>query len=129
MKNQIVKDEIVSQLNELGFNKPRLVPLLEDDWLSIGGDEYLMLSNIPFKGITYQQVIDWFLEEHKIFISFVTHEFGKWRFGTQMVDCPTEDFPRIAKSGDWDIEDYLTIEEAKEASIIKAIEMLKNEGE
>lgn len=124
MKNQFVKDEVVNQLKEFGFNEPCLVPVLEDDVLDIAGDEYLMLFNIPIRGVTYEQAINWLLEEHKIFISFAMHEFGKWCFGIQMVDSASEEYPRIAKSGSWDIEDYPTIEGAKEASIIKAIEMV-----
>ena len=124
MKNQFVKDEIVNQLKELGFNELCLVPVLEDDVLDIAGDEYLMLFNIPIRGVTYEQAINWLLEEHKIFISFTMHQFGKWYFGTQMVDSPSEEYPKIAKSVSWDIEDYPTIEEVKEASIIKAIEMI-----
>lgn len=63
----------------------------------------------------WQQVIDWFREKYNYFI-YIIHREGKYGWKIDSNIC-YEDFSAII---------YSTYEEAREAAILKAIEIIKN---
>ena len=132
IEKQFVSYKIALKLKEIGFDEP-IYCFDETFWyingnFSLCNDEYKEL--LPEKEYVlaplYQQVLQWFREKHKWHISFAMHEFDKWCFGIQRINRGLKENPKIAKHNNWDIRDYKEICEAKDAAILKTIELIKN---
>ena len=143
MKNQFVPDHITIDLKELGFDEPCILglstlgvsrhkftsPMTDDDY--IRWDKYDTALPIPL----WQQVEQWFREKHGILISVdaVKYRRGNLEWGY---------FISIRNSGGYiitgcehkGIEDpykipyYHSYEEAREAAVLEAIELLKEKN-
>ena len=134
MKEQFVTYEIALKLREIGFNEPCFGFFVDTEKIvpasyTKEGTEYPKNSELILDWVsspTWQDVIDWIRDEHNIHIEFGMHEFNKWCFGIQYIDSPMDDYPRIAKSLIWDIEDYSSPIEVREKGILKCLEIIKN---
>ena len=78
MKHLFVSYEIAKQLKEKGFDEKCLGYINQEgktylfDFMLL--DQYGLESNEEYEGILsplYQQVIDWFREEHRLFITII----------------------------------------------------------
>jgi len=144
LEKEFVTYEIAKELKELGFSKKCLgtydyKQFIKMDYQS--GEDYDINYAEDCDDIydylcpLYQQVIDWLIKEHNLFIDifkwpvkyYINDELQSPRF---LFDIDTyNDY-----SDDWiyqSINDdlkYKTYQEAREAAIIKCIEIIKNEN-
>lgn len=135
MKKQFVTYEIALALKELGFDDPCILglstlgvsrhkftsPMTDDDY--IRWDKYDTDLSIPL----WQQVIDYFRTKHNIVIELTrfehTDDIVEWVYIIEEWDGNV-----IVEYND--CEHFKTYEEAREAAVLMAIELLKgNKGE
>jgi len=138
MKNNFVSYEIALALKELGFNEECFtyydgfgimdLDLLYSPWVNSERDT-IGFTSAPL----YQQVFEWFIKEHNMFIDvfkwsvkyYVNDELLSPRF---LFDIDTYN----EYSDDWiyqSINDelkYASYYEAREAAILKTIDLIKN---
>lgn len=154
MKKQFVTYEIALKLKELGFDEPCFgyyTPMKE--WMMEGtrinperhfhgcnwansdnsmyfmykqnsfGDRDSIVKNSEFtKAIhnvaapLWQQIIDWFRIKHKLHITITSQSQESWQYHIQ--------FPHDSLDKLWE-EDFNSYEEAREAAILKVIEIVK----
>lgn len=97
IKNLFVNHKIASSLIELGFNEPCIAVVFPDNEISIGLPEFVKImlrkdsTCIPCP--TYQQITDWFINEHLMFVNVVCitwlHEF-RGEVTDDSIDIKTE---------------------------------------
>ena len=153
LEKEFVEYEIAKDLKELGF-KEKCLLINMGEYLFMGSGspksnfKYVFKNDYPAylgNGVShpeyeiniplYQQVIDWLIKEHNLFIDifkwsvkyYINDELQSPRF---LFDIDTyNDY-----SDDWiyqsvnDDLKYETYQEAREAAIIKCIEIIKNEN-
>lgn len=129
MKKQFVTYPIALALKELGFDERCLGHFdIQSKVLYVGDTEMnvSVLSEILLPAPLWQQVIDWFREEHStIIIINPYHDLD----AVSEVDQILWDFTLWDK--EWnDVSDYTyyhSYEEAREAAILEAIKIVKGE--
>ena len=129
MEEQFVTYEIALKLKELGFDEKcfaiydayqdnRLVYLCEDGRNHSGTIKTNASMDFSCLAPLWQQVIDWFIEEHNIFIE-ITYEGGLHK-DTSLYSFQLWSNQTSNKS------DKMSYCEAREQAILKAIELCKN---
>ena len=151
MEKEFVTYEIAKDLKELNFNAPCVMyykdygklhdkhdlwnPGQDGDTTAIDSLELDNMLHYEYLAPLWQQAIDWLIKEHNLFIDifkwsvkyYINDELQSPRF---LFDIDTyNDY-----SDDWiyqsvnDDLKYETYQEAREAAIIKCIEIIKNEN-
>ncbi len=79
MKNLFIHPNLLINLKEIGFNEPCLIA--DDEQ----GEEHIVYYVHENGTPTYQQVIDWFEDNHKIIVYVKKGTYGSW-FGNIVND-------------------------------------------
>jgi hypothetical protein len=117
MKNLFISYELALKLKDKGFYEPCFSKYYESgklsDSLSYLNHNYIKQINAPL----YQQVVDWFIEKHKIFIMIYPRD--KWNYMVQGIDesisCSGESFHG---------EKFESYHEALEKAIEEALKLI-----
>ena len=126
MKEQFVTYEITIKLKEKGFDEPCFgLYNIYETYGQYGiiniGDLHLTNVNRGFKGNNaiiaplWQQVIDWLLETHKLYITITSCSQESWQFHIQK---PGETLNTLWK------EDFYSYREARQAAIEHALTLI-----
>lgn len=131
MKKQFVTYPIALALKELGFDDFKMFGwyIKEDDsefgksLHIVGNKDFYFNPEFCFKAPLYQQVIDYFRTQHGTHIAVYRQvDIGNRKIFVGMLEVWNEE-----DEIDYDFSDcFYTYEEAREAAILQAIEIIKN---
>ena len=133
LKEQFVTKEIAIELEKLGFNK-ECFSYFELKSEAFDQKELVAKSSLKIYLPLWQQVIDWFLIEHNIWINVDTSlikfykddELQPSKFQFIIEDLENRDSDYMFHSADKELF-YFDYKYAREQAILKAIELIKNE--
>jgi len=132
MKEQFVSYRIALALKKLEFDEECLGVFVCGDLL-ITSDSVYSSKDIPvIKAPLWQQTIDWFREKHSIYTAILPYRNNEdnielcWYYS--IVEDSEELYGILCNEIDLGATDELidSYEEAREAAILKAIEIIKN---
>ena len=123
MEKQFVTYAIALALKELGFNEPCLAEVFVDNSISLtrpykNSEAEGTIILVPL----WQQAMDWFREEHNLHITFLLgHDLINIWYDYHIMEIENSfDYTPIFSS-----ENGMSYEEAREQSILKTLEILK----
>ena len=133
MDEQFIPFKQALELKELGFNEPCMAyynsiePLFFEDMYrnNTNKDSRNIIYDNDCTAPLWQQTFDWFRIKHKLLSYIDTLEYDKWCFhyGNNL---PSKQSLKVVEPGKFDVEDYDTYEEARQACLEKLIEIVLN---
>ena len=120
MKSQFVPYEIALALKELGFDEECF------GWFYLNKPSYIEYercklkdcSNVHIPSPLWQQVVDWFEQKHKIYLTEIPIYINR-----AIGDCELDSWSNNLEKN----KEYATRYEAREAAILEAIKIVKGE--
>lgn len=132
MENQFVPYEIALSLKELGFEEICLAIYNREETLRFNNlhnpidrrkTGFPKFNDGKTPAPLWQQAFDWFRENYKLYAIITPNINMYWSFETTTVIVDMEDVPEYKHEI---TDDYSTYEEAREACLIKLIEISKS---